>query len=123
MNHHSILLLACLCLLAHGCLSTAQAQNSRAASASSYLERGNQWLAKGEYARAEADFTRYITLDSAPKRQLADAYGQRGIARLRQGRADEAQRDFSQCLTLNPNLRASLAQMIEVVKQQMAEKR
>jgi hypothetical protein len=44
------LLFSCACL-------QVQAQNLRAATASSYIERGNQWFAKGEYARAEADFS------------------------------------------------------------------
>ena len=37
-------------------LATAQTQSSRAATASSYLERGNQWVARGEWERAIADF-------------------------------------------------------------------
>src|SRR5262249_56347614 len=32
------------------------AQNSRASSAASYLERGNSWMAKGEIERAIADY-------------------------------------------------------------------
>lgn len=109
------LLLVCCWLTA----TTVQAQNLRAATASSYVERGNQWFAKGEYARAEADFTAYIALNP----QHADAYATRGIVRLRQGRADEAQQDFEQCLKLNPNLRQAVEEMIEEAKQQMARRR
>ena len=34
----------------------AQPQTSRASSAASYLERGNEWLKKGEWERAITDY-------------------------------------------------------------------
>ena len=55
MNYAHILTISRIFLLTIGCLSAiqAQTQNLRAATASSYLERGREWYAKGEYARAE----------------------------------------------------------------------
>lgn len=41
----------------------AQAQNLRATTSSSYVERGNEWHAKGEYERALADFDLAIASD------------------------------------------------------------
>jgi hypothetical protein len=41
------------CLL---CAGVASAQTSRAASAASYIKRGNEWLVKGEIKRAIADW-------------------------------------------------------------------
>src|SRR5262245_9114009 len=50
------------CLL---CLAPlARAQTSRAASAASYLERGNAWLAKAEWDRAIADYDIAIAFDA-----------------------------------------------------------
>ena len=92
------------------------AQNLRAATSSSYLERGNEWFAKGEYARAEADFTQAIKLQP----QLANTYALRGLVRLLQNRVDAAQQDFDQCLTLDNGLRQSLERMIAEVKRQVA---
>ena len=87
-----------------------------------WFNRATMWQRKEEWARAEADFTRYITLESTHKPQHADAYAQRGIVRLQQGRGDEAQQDFDQCLKLNPNLRMSLERMIEETKQRVVMK-
>jgi tetratricopeptide (TPR) repeat protein len=87
-----------------------------------WFNRAAYWKAQGEWARAEADFTHYIALDSTLKPQLADAHAQRGLLRLRQGRADEAQQDFDQCLRLNPRLQKSLNELIAEVKQQMTRK-
>ena len=56
-------------------------ENSRAASAASYLERGNQWLAKGDLERALADYDLAIASDP----RAAIAYYNRGIVRQRQG--------------------------------------
>src|SRR5262249_15562533 len=53
-----------------------QAQTSRASSADSYLERGNQWLAKGEWDRAIADYGLAIDFEAR-----STIYGNRGIAK------------------------------------------
>ena len=50
------------------------AQTSRAATASSYLARGSEWHAKGEYERALADFDLAIATDPSQ----AIAYCNRG---------------------------------------------
>lgn len=110
--------LLCLLLCCGVTTAQAQAQNLRAATSSSYIERGNQWFTKGEYVRAEADFTQAIELQP----QLADAYAQRGLVRLLQHRADEAQADSDRCLERNPQLRQSLERMITEAKRQLAAK-
>jgi tetratricopeptide (TPR) repeat protein len=85
-----------------------------------WFNRAVWWLAQADWVRAAADFTHYITLDTVPKPQLADAYAQRGLVRLQQGRPEEAQQDFDQCLKLNPGLRKSLEHMVDKVKQQVS---
>jgi Tfp pilus assembly protein PilF len=62
-----------LALLASGI----QAQTSPTASATSDVERGNDWLAKGEVARAIADYDLALSFDP----RLAQAYYHRGFAR------------------------------------------
>ena len=59
------------------CLATTRAQNSRAATAASYLERGAAWVSKGELDRAIADFDLAIASDPT----LALAFYNRGSAR------------------------------------------
>ncbi len=55
----------------------ANAQNSRSATASSYLGRGNQWLKKGEIEKAIEDYSFTLSFDS----QLVQAYFNQGVAR------------------------------------------
>ncbi len=63
--NHRLLKPAGQCFVAAGlilaCLTAARAQGSRAASAASYLARGQEWHAKGELERAGADYD--IALD------------------------------------------------------------
>ena len=59
-----------------------QAQNLRAATASSYIERGNEWLAKGEYERALADYDLAIATDPSQ----VNAYCNRAITRCLLGK-------------------------------------
>src|SRR5262249_39842078 len=59
----------------------AQAQTSRADSAGSYLERGNEWMKKGDVERALADYDLAIASDPLGAR----AYNNRGVARQRKG--------------------------------------
>lgn len=100
-------------LLAVACVLLTQAtlamdQKSRAASASSYLERGNAWVAKGEYQRAIEDFS--LGLAFAPS--SADLYYSRGVARVRAGNLagnlaenlDAAEADFSRALQIEPGM-------------------
>lgn len=68
-------MLAMMTLLA----AAAQAQTSRAAAASSYLERGNVWMGKGAFDRAIDDFCRAITSDPGQ----AGAWYNRAAARYR----------------------------------------
>jgi tetratricopeptide (TPR) repeat protein len=84
------------CLL---CLTTlARAQTSRAASAASYLERGNEWFAKGEWDRAIADYNLAIAFDA----RGAVAYHNRGLARHRKGDLAGAISDYNRAVELNP---------------------
>jgi len=72
---------AVLCLLTAGLLlgfaASGIAQTSRRESANSYLERGNQWLKKGEVEKAIEDFSFALSFDPA----LDQAYFSRGVAR------------------------------------------
>ena len=59
------------------CLTVAHAQASRTLSALAYVERGNQWMDKGEWERAIADFN--LTIATDPR--AAVGYNNRGVAR------------------------------------------
>src|SRR5215475_13756898 len=74
------------------------AQNSRASSAASYLERGASWLAKGEIERAIADYDLAIAFDA----RSALAYYNRAVARQRKGDLDGAVGDYDRAIELNP---------------------
>src|SRR5262249_17241885 len=71
-----------------------QAQNSRASSAASYLERGNEWLAKAEVG----DCDRALKLDA----RHAQARNNRGLARQEKGDLDGALSDFDCAIALDP---------------------
>jgi len=86
-------LLVAMPLLA-GLRATAQAQASRAATAATYLERGNAWFAKGEWARAMADFDLAIASDP----NLAGAYYNHGAAWCFSNDFDSALTDFDRAL-------------------------
>src|SRR5205085_545330 len=77
-----------------------QAQTSRASSAASYLDRGNNWYTKGELDKAIADYDLAITF--APHSD--GVYFQRGLARLAKGDLDIALSDFNRAIELNPRL-------------------
>src|SRR5262245_22233402 len=76
----------------------ANAQNSREAMASSYIERGNIWMARGEYDKAIADYD--LAIASAPS--AADGYRSRAIARYRKADLDGAFADFDRVVQLRP---------------------
>jgi tetratricopeptide (TPR) repeat protein len=80
------------------------------------FNRASFWKDKGEWARAEADLTQYLSLKTEHAPEHASAYAWRGIVRLRLLRDAEAQADFDRCFKLNPKLRDSLAQLIEAAK-------
>src|SRR5262245_26496551 len=75
-----------------------QAQSSRASSSVSYLERGNEWMAKGEWDRAIADYDLAIAFNS----RSATAYYNRGLAQRRKGDLAGALGDFDRAIELNP---------------------
>src|SRR5262245_61356768 len=80
--------------------SFARSQNSRAASAASYRQRGDQWLAQGEPDRAIKDYN--LALAFAP--ESATTYIQRGVARYDKGDLDGAMEDYSRAITLDPQI-------------------
>src|SRR5262245_30666027 len=73
---------------------TVTAQPSRASSATSYLERGNAWMAKGEIERAIVDYDFAIAFDS----RSAPAYYSRAIAREYKGDLAGAVSDYDQAI-------------------------
>ena len=73
-------------------------RSSRVPSAESYLDRGNGWLKKGEFARAIADYSIAIEFDGA----YEDAYYNRGMAQVGKRDLEGAIRDFDQAISLNP---------------------
>src|SRR5262245_18035392 len=74
----------------------AQPQTSRASSAASYLERGNQWLEKGEWDRAIADYDLAIAFDAR-----ATIYNNRGLAKHRKRDLAGALSDYNRAIELN----------------------
>src|SRR5262245_49462751 len=88
----SLIILLCLVTAA----ANVQAQTSRASSAASYLERGNQWLAKGEWDRAIADYDLAIAFDAR-----AAIYNNRGLAKQRKGDLAGALSDYNRAIELN----------------------
>src|SRR5688572_20314111 len=78
------------CSLAPG--TVAQSLNSRSATASAYIERGNTWIARGDYQRALADFD--LAVASDPGNAVA-YYINRGAVRLNRGDVDGAIEDGS----------------------------
>lgn len=78
--------------------SAAQAQASRAATASSYIERGNVWFAKGELDQAIDDFSLAISSDP----EHAGARYNRAAVRYLKGDLDGALADYNRALELNP---------------------
>jgi Tfp pilus assembly protein PilF len=63
-----------------------------------YFNRGRDYLHKGDYDRAIADFTRVIEID--PRK--ADAYHYRGIAYDRKGDRDRAIADITKPIEIDP---------------------
>src|SRR5580765_2068748 len=74
------------------------AQNSRAASARSYVTRGNTWLSKGELDRAIGDYE--LAIGSDPT--FYGAFYNRGLARERKGDIAAALSDYNKTIELNP---------------------
>ncbi|HEU0179055.1 MAG TPA: tetratricopeptide repeat protein, partial [Blastocatellia bacterium] len=84
-----------LCILTSA--ANVQAQTSRASSAASYLERGNEWLEKGELDRDIADYDLAIAFDAR-----AAIYNNRGLAKQRKGDLAGALSDYNRAIELNP---------------------
>ncbi|MDQ3009183.1 MAG: tetratricopeptide repeat protein, partial [Acidobacteriota bacterium] len=86
------------CLLIIVAATTGWAQSSRAASADSYRQRGDQWQAKGEFDRAIEDYGLALVFNAND----FDAYNNRGIAWRLKGDDARALEDFDQTLRLKP---------------------
>jgi lipoprotein NlpI len=70
-----------------------------------HYNRGIEWAAKGEHARAIADYDAAIRID--PK--SAEAYFNRGHAWAHRGNSDRAIADYGMAIRLNPKDPAALA--------------
>lgn len=70
----------------------------------SYINRGFEYLQKGDYARTLADYTKAIELDE----RRWDAYQGRAWALLRMGKAAEALADADRALQIKPGDARSL---------------
>src|SRR5262245_34912178 len=105
-NSSVILLIFALTLCWVAPETAAQSQASRAASAASYLERGNSWMAKGEVDRAIADYDLAIAFDS----RVAAAYHNRSLARARKGGFGRGAQRLQQRYRVEPASRRGLPQ-------------
>ena len=78
-SNHRLLKTAGLCFVLVGILlatTAARAQSSRAKSAASYFARGSEWLARGEFDRAMADFAQCVALKPDMKSSLEQRINQ-----------------------------------------------
>ena len=82
-------------------------------SAAAYQGRGTTLMGKGELTRAIQDFTAALQRDP----QLARSYLNRGLALLVMGRDNEAQKDIDECLALSPDLKAEVADRVQLAKE------
>jgi tetratricopeptide (TPR) repeat protein len=89
-----------LYLLLFASFANAQPLTARTVTANSYLQRGNESFAKGDYARAEADFALAIISDPAQ----SEAYFNRGIVRYQLGKRQEVLADFDRALQRAPKM-------------------
>ena len=96
MNRQNILTTSIICLLT--IWAPAEAQNFRAATASSYIERGNKRFAKGEFERALADYDLAVASDPGNAR----AYHNRAITRYQLKDYERALADFGRAIELDP---------------------
>ena len=78
-----------------------------------YQGRGTALMYKGKMLEAIDDFTRAIEFDP----QIAWAYFNRGLAKVYIGHESEAQKDFDESLRLRPDMKAKLAQRIQLARQ------
>ncbi len=69
-----------------------------AGEASTYYNRGNDHLNKGEYEEAISDYTKALEIEPLS----ADVYANRGLAYSQIGQNDKAISDFNEALEINP---------------------
>jgi tetratricopeptide (TPR) repeat protein len=81
-------------------VSTVNAQNSRVASADSYLERGNAWYKMGELEKAIGDFNLAIIFDP----RSASAFYNRGNVHRDRRDWEGALADYTRAIEISPRL-------------------
>ena len=102
---------ASLELRINGCTALIDAgQGTPAALAIAYNNRGNAYVAKGDYERAIQDFDRSIKLNPT----YAKPVNNRGVAYLKKGEYDLAIKAFDEAIRLNPGYGEAFANRAEV---------
>jgi tetratricopeptide (TPR) repeat protein len=83
-----------------GCTALIDSGSATAKSrAIAYNNRGNAYIAKGDYDRAVLDYDESIKLNS----DYARAFNNRGVAYQKKGEYDRAIKDFDEAIRLNPD--------------------
>ena len=83
-----------------GCTALIDSGSATAKSrAIAYNNRGNAYIAKGDYDRAVLDYDELIKLNS----DYARAFNNRGVAYQKKGEYDRAIKDFDEAIRLNPD--------------------
>jgi Tfp pilus assembly protein PilF len=80
--------------------------------ADAWAFRGHVWGAKGDFARAIADYDQALKL----RPRWSDVYVNRGIARLMQGKLAEAEADFARCRALGGSLTPEAERLLQDLK-------
>ncbi|HLX25567.1 MAG TPA: tetratricopeptide repeat protein [Candidatus Cybelea sp.] len=68
-------------------------------------------LKRGEYARAETEFTSLLAAQQPPRSDRAFLLNKRGVARIGLQRREDARADFEAALELNPSFAPAIANL------------
>ena len=79
-----------------------------------YNNRGNAYVAKGEYDRAIQDYDQSIKLSP----NYSKAFNNRGVAYQKKGEYDRAIKDFDESIKLNPDYGNAFANRAETYQNQ-----
>jgi len=97
-----------------GCTALINAENETTLlRAVAYNNRGDAYVAQGNYDAAIDDYGQAITLNST----FARPFNNRGFAYLKKGDYDRALKDFDQAIKLNPNYARAFANRAETYQQ------